>query len=131
MKIKLGALKTIIEGLEVLATKELPVKNAYWIGKTISKLGSEFRDCEAARNKLCLKHCAKDDKGNPVLEGEDETKKFNIPNMDAFTAELAELWNMEIEVEFKPIPVEHLEGVKIDSITMMKLDGFIDLGEGE
>ena len=35
------------------------------------------------------------------------------------------LWDIEIDVNFPPIPIEQLDGIKINAATMAKLDGFI------
>jgi len=127
MKIKLGDLKVAMEGFQVLAEKDLPVKIAYWVGKTIKKLGSEFRDLEEGRQKLCVKHCKKDEAKNPVLKTDEAGKQiYNIPNMEAFNVELMELYNMEVDINFNPIPLDQIADVKIDSLTMMKLEKFIE-----
>ncbi|MFH1616468.1 MAG: hypothetical protein ABIG61_15445 [Planctomycetota bacterium] len=126
MKIKLGDLKVAMEGFQVLAEKDLPVKIAYWVGKTINKIGSEFRDLEEGRQKLCVKHCKKDEAKNPVLKTDEAGKQtYDIPNMEAFNVELMELYNMEVEINFNPISLDQIADVTIDSITMMKLDKFI------
>jgi hypothetical protein len=129
IKVQLGELKSIIEGLQVLAAKDLPIKQAYWIGKTIPKLMKEFRDVEEARNKLCLKHCKKDAEEKPITKEKNGNKVYDMGDEDAFNKELEELWDMELDIEFTPIPIEKLEGVKIDTATMIKIDKFIVMEE--
>ena len=130
IKVQLGDLKKTIEGLQVLAGKELPIKTAYWVGKTIPKLVKEFQEVEANRNKLCIKHSKKDANGEPMTKEENGNKVFDMVDPEAFNKELYELWSMEIEVKFTPIPIEQLDGIKIDTGTMLKLDKFI-VGETE
>lgn len=129
MKVKLGNLKSIIEGLSVLASERLPIKHAYWIGKVLSKLTKEFQEAEKSRYALCVKHCKKDAQGNPVTRIENENKVYDMVDPDAFVQELNELWGLEIDVKFLPIPLEQLEGIKIDTATILKLDGFIVMEE--
>ena len=126
MKIKLGDLKVAMEGFQVLAEKDLPVKIAYWVGKTINKLGSEFKDLEAGRIKLCTKHCKKDEGGKPVQKKDEAGNlTYEIQDMGAFNTELMELFNMEVDINFNPIKLDQIADIKIDSVTMMKLDKFI------
>ncbi len=131
MKVKLGNLKNIIDGLSVLAAKELPIKHAYWIGKTLSKLIKEFQDAESSRYKLCMKHCKKDDFGLPVTKMDGQNKVYDMVDPDAFNSELNDLFDLEIDVKFTPIPIEQLEGIKIDTAAMLKLDGLITMKEEE
>lgn len=125
MRVKLGNLKSVIEGLSVLASKELPIKNQYWIGKTLSKLTKEFQAVEAGRYKLCMKYCKKDEKGEPITKIENENKVYDMVDPVAFQNELYELWNVEIDVKFTPIPIEQLEGIKVDRETIINLGDFI------
>lgn len=125
MKVKLGNLKSIIEGLTILSSKEIPIKNQYWINKTLTKLIKEFKEVETSRHKLCMKHCQKDEKGEPVTKEDNGQKVYVMANQEAFNNELFEIWNEEIDIKFTPIPLEQLEGVKVDMPTIMKLDGFI------
>ena len=130
MKVKLGNLKSIIEGLTVLASQQLPIKNQYWIGKTLAKLTKEYQEVETNRYKLCMKHSQKDEKCEPITKEENGQKVYVMSDQEAFNNELFELWNEEIDIKFTPIPLEQLEGVKVDMPTIMKLGGFI-IGEEE
>lgn len=125
MKVKLGDLKNIIDGLGILASKELPIKHSYWISKTIPVLAKEFQNAEANRYKLCIKHCKKDDNGSPITRMDGNNKVYDMIDQEAFNIELADLWNLEIDIKFNPIPIEQLDGIKIDTVTLIKLDGFI------
>lgn len=125
MKVKLGNLRGIIEGLQVLAAKELPIKHAYWIGKTIPILMKEFQDAESNRYKLCIKHCKKDKDGIPVTRIDSQGKVYDMIDPEEFQAELNELWNLEIDVKFTPISIEQLDGVRVDAATLLKLDGLV------
>lgn len=125
MKIKLGNLKNIIEGLTFLASQKLPIKHTYWIGKTLILLTKEFQEVEACRYRLCLEHCKKDGHGNPVTKEENGNKVYEMLDSQAFQKELNDLWNQEFYVKFNPIPIEDLDGVKIDVLTMLKLEDFI------
>jgi hypothetical protein len=126
MKIKLGEIKSSIDGFQVLASKELNIKDAYWIGKTIQKLMSEHKIFEDTRIKLCSKHSKKDDTGKvvPALD-ENKNQVFDLIDPVAFQQEFNELCETEIEINFTPIPIDRLDGVKIDPMTMIKLNKFI------
>ena len=130
MQIKLGDLKVAMEGFQVLAGKNLPVKIAYWVGKTIKEIASEHTDLEESRQKLCMKYCEKDADGKPVLKKDESGKDiFDISDMATFNTELMELFNMEVEINFNPIALDQISDIKIDPVTMMKLDKFIEEGE--
>ena len=126
MKIKLGELKNIIEGMQDIANKDMPATFSYWITKTIPVLIKEHQDVEKSRNDLCMKYCKKDDEGNPVTKkDEHENDVYDIENMDEFNEELVELMNVEIEIKFTPILIDRLENIDISPVTLIKLNKFI------
>lgn len=126
MKIKLGEIKTIIEGMQEIAEKNMPATFSYWITKTIPILINEFKTVEKSRNDLCLRHCNKDDEGKPITKKDDNNQDvYDIINMIDFNKELSELMNEEIEVKFTPITIDRLSNVDISPITLIKLNKFI------
>lgn len=126
MKVKIGELRTLLEGLTVLSEKDLPAKRAYWIGKTINKLSSEYKTAEETRQKLCEQHCKKDEKGEFVTKSDENGNQiYSFIDQDKFNKDIIELWEVEIEIEFKPIPIDDLGDIKIDPMSMLKIDKFI------
>lgn len=124
MKIKVGELKIIGEGLEEILTKEIPIKPAYWLARFLNKLQSEFGAFEKARMHLIDKHVKLDENNKPLFkkdkEGKD-TNRYDIADMDAFQKEFDQLAEEEIEIDFKPIKLADLGDIKIKPINLSKL----------
>lgn len=126
MKIRLGEVRPILEGMQEIAGKNLPATFAYWIGKTIPIITKEFQEAEKARNTLCMKYCNKDDDGKPKVKKDEAGKEvYDIESLEEFNKELSELMNEEIEIKFTPILIDKLSHVDISPIALMKLNKFI------
>lgn len=125
IKIQLGELRGIMEGLNAILAKELSIKPAYWFGKLGKKLHKEFTEFEENRVKLAKKHALKDENGQPVIEN----NKYKFADIESFNAEFKELAETEIEIDFNPVSLEQLGDVKISPIVMMGLEKFIEGAE--
>jgi len=126
MKIKLGEIQSILEGMTDIATKAMPATFSYWITKTLPILGKEFQTVEKSRNDLCMKYCKKDDASKPLLKKDEAGKDvYDIENLQDFNKELSELMNEEIEIKFTPILIDRLSNIDISPVTLMKLNKFI------
>lgn len=119
--IKLGELREIMEGLNEMLDKELPIKTAYWFGKLAKKIQKEYGELEENRMKLVQKHAKKGETGNPIIEND----KFVFANQDSFNAQFLELLETEVQIDFKPIALDRLGDIKLSPIAMIGLEKFL------
>lgn len=92
--------KQIVEslpGLQLLATKDLPVNPSFKIGVAIRHVFDAHADFEKARLKLVEKHREKDAEGKPIEAKEGGLVKLSDP--DAFNKEFDELLSMESDIQ--------------------------------
>jgi len=122
IKIQLGELRNIAEGLNEILTKELPIKPAYWFGKLGKKVHKELAEFEENRVKLIKKYASKDDKGEFIVKD----NKYEFEDKEAFNSEFIELAGTEIEIDFNPISIEQLGDAKITPVIMMALEKFME-----
>ncbi len=119
-KLTLGGLQLCSVPLQSLTQVKLPVKNSYWLNKTIDRIGRELDDYEKLRVDLIKKY-GEEVEGN---EGNFQVKKENVQD---FNKEFIELLNIEIEdFKFTPISLETLEKstVELTSIEIGNLCKF-------
>jgi len=121
MELKLGELPKAIECVNELLQEKLPIKTAYWIGKTLKKLASESQEFEASRQLLINKYGDKDDQGNLIIEN----NEYKLTDKKGFNKEYSELAIIEVEVTFTPVEIESLGEIILKGSTLMAL---IDLG---
>jgi hypothetical protein len=124
IKIKTNEITGILKGLSTLLEQRMPVKLAYWFNKLSQKLISEQRSYEELRIKLCKDYCDKDVDNNPIII---DDRYSGLTDNQEFTEKLAELFNLEIEIDFEPIKIESLESadIKLTGAEMMALDKII------
>lgn len=119
--VKLGDLKNVENIMVRLVNSELPIRTAFQLNVMVEDLDAKLSKLEDFRIGLVKKHGKTDKDGNIQVPPE---------NMDAFTTELREL--MDSDVDFSPvkIPIEVFEDNNIkltikDLNSLMKA-GFID-----
>lgn len=119
--VKLGDLKNV-EGIMVrLVNSELPIRTAFQLNVMIEDLDDKLSKLEEFRVNLVKKH------GNT---GKDGSIQVEPAKMDAFTTELKEL--MDSDVDFTPvkIPIEVFEDnnikLTIKDLNSLMTAGFID-----
>ena len=122
MTIKLGQLNSIIEGLNQLMVEKLPIKIAYSISKVAKKIQAEAKLYEENRIVLIERYCDKNEEGKPIIED-----NHYLINDKAFAREFTELSEMIIDIEFKTISINALEGITISPMTMYVLEMFIEV----
>ena len=122
--VKLGELEGIIKGFGAIQFQKIPVKLAYRISKLIRIIHAEFKSYDELRIKLCTDYCKKDENDKPIIK---DNKYVGLESNLAFLGKLAELQQVEVEVEFEPIPLELLEaeGVSITVSEVLILEKFI------
>lgn len=125
MKIKLFNLSAIIEALNQIIEKDIPIKLSYKLSKLYKTLAAEFQQYEESRIQLINKYGEKKDGELDIKQ--DGTATIKADNMPKFQQELNDLANIEAEVSFTPINIEELEsaGIKIAAKYLMALEDFV------
>lgn len=129
MKIKVNEIGNIVEGLNEILQKEIPVKPAYWLARFVNKLDNEIKAFERVRMNLVTQHARKDEDGKLLFVKNDKgenTNQYDIADMVAFQKEFAELAEEELEIDFKPIKLEQLGDIKLKPMTLAKLEKIIE-----
>jgi uncharacterized protein (DUF342 family) len=127
IKIYLGEIDSILTSLDSLVNKELPIKLSYSLSKLIKNLESEYKILMEKRNKLIDKYAERDDKNNFVITNESGRQMTKIKNefIDECQGKLQELFSIEIEIDFEPIPIDLLGDISISPKDLLVLDKFI------
>ncbi|QNO14916.1 hypothetical protein HYG86_09090 [Alkalicella caledoniensis] len=121
IEIRLGELKGILEGLQVLIEKEIPIKVSYRISKMVKKVVEEYNLFEESRQKLLEKHGEKDEKGQLI------SKEGMVVFKDAeeFHKEFHSLSNTDIELDIKSLKLDDLGNITLSPKTLLALDKVI------
>lgn len=127
IKVQLGELRNITEGLNEIGEVKLPIKTAYWIGRIAKKVHSEMETFEKIRLELIKKHALTDTDGQPVIE--DGQYQFG-DNRGEFEKEFMELATEEIEINVNPLKLDQFGGAEVEPTTLLRLDKFIIDEEG-
>lgn len=108
MAITVGALVNGSTALQVLASQPLPGALAFRVSRIVNKLAPELQAYNKARLDIFKKYGDLNTEKNEykLREGED-TEKAN--------AELKDLWEAEVPVEFKPLPLSTLDHIEISA----------------
>ena len=112
MKTKLANVKMMEQSLSKLVDKELNIKVAYKLSKTLKVIGEELSELEEARQKLVKKYSdkTKTDKDSEVSE---QDLKVSKENEQKFFKEYSQLLEEEVEFDVQPISIEKLEDVSL------------------
>jgi len=122
MKIKLKELLEIRPALAKLLSQPMPVKAAYWLGKGVKRLNSEFQDFEDNRLQLIKSM------GESILdkEGKDTGQvQVKADNLPEFNKALEELISIEVKVDIKPVKLGDLKDASLSPLEMASLEKFI------
>ncbi len=107
-RITLGALQLCSSPLQTLASAKLPVKNSYWVAKTLDRIKKELDRSEKLRIELIKKY------GKPTEEN-GETFQVKDECIEDFQTEFKELLDIEVDnFKFTPIPLQVLEKASIE-----------------
>lgn len=118
MKIKLGEVTMIQQGLMTLVNQQLPVKLSYKLGKLIKIVDDEVQEIENKRIELVKKYGVKNE--------EDNTIKVPDDKQDGFMQEYTDLLNLEIDVTFEPISISELpDDLKITPQQLIYLENVV------
>lgn len=123
----LGALThpQFIRALEKLAEKDLPAKSGYWLGRSIAKINSHFKEYEVVRVKALKKYVKLDSKGNfEVGANVGQVIFLDDAAEAAWAKELEELRAQEVDV--MKISFDSLgDKFEIDGGTVASLDEYL------
>jgi hypothetical protein len=112
MKIKLSQIEALNVVLGELLTKELPIKTSYQLSTFLRKdFDTEYKTFNEKRVGICEKYCIKDADNKPVIEK--DSYKFDDENKTPFYNELAQLFEVEVELKWNPIKIEELGNITI------------------
>lgn len=131
MKITLKEISEMQSGLDVILTKELPVKTAYWLARFLDKVRAEIGATEKIRLQLIDKYAKKDKDGKFIFKKDSKGKDlgeydFTKENLEKFGKEYTELSEVEMEIDFKPIKLADLENITIKPIVLVQLKKIIE-----
>lgn len=116
--VKLGDLKNVENIMVRLINSDLPIRTAFQLNILVEDLDAKLARMEEFRINLVKKHGTVDEHGGIQVDPQ---------NMGAFTTELKEL--MESDVEFNPvkIPIEVFEDNDI-KLTVKDLNSLMKVG---
>jgi len=123
MKIKVGEIQGLVEGLKSIIEEKLPAKASYWLARDASKLSRELQTFEQTRLKIVEKYCKRDKKGEPIIDK--ENNQYDMADMVAFQKEFRTIMDEEIEIDLKTIALSELGDVKIKPLDLIKLEKII------
>jgi len=102
----------LMNGLQALINKELPIGTAYKIQSNFKKVADEVQVADNLRQKLIRKYDVE------VLENKIKVKSGKEKE---FNEEMNELFKQESDIELKHIKMNDLEGINIKPSTIMLL----------
>ncbi len=125
-QIKLQELPNIINNLNIIAEKDIPIKLSYKLSKLNKKLQEEQKYYEEQNIKIINKYGEKDDNGELKVNQENNSIPIIMDKIQDFQKEMTELNELEFEVEFDPIKIEEFGSINISPNSILHLvDKFI------
>ena len=128
INVKISDLLNSTEALQKLANKELKARLAWSVSKLLKAADKEISDFNDTRMNLIKKYGEKDESGELITD-EKGNCKIIADNMDAFTDELNELMNTDVEINANKILIDDIGDIEFTPSEMAVLETFIDFGE--
>jgi len=126
LKLKLGELNIVLESLNKLIDKEIPIKTSYKLSKLTKKIIDEYSIYEENRMKLINKYAEKDVDNNIIINKKDNSTTMIGENKINFNKEFTELINIEMELEFEKIKLDDLGEISISPRDLLYLNFLFD-----
>jgi hypothetical protein len=128
INVKLEELVNATEGLKGLSQKQLKARCAYAVGKILKSADAEIQSFNETRMELIKKYGEKDEKGELKTE---ENGNVRIPaeQMEAFSRELRELLDTNVEISANKIKMDDIGEVEFTPAEMAQLENFIEFDE--
>ena len=121
VKIKVGEIRFLINGLKKIIDKELPVRTAYKLSKITQAVNNEFNALEVARGNLIKKYAKKDEK----TEDPRGEIKVDPEKEQEFFKEFATLLEEDVEIDIDTIPLNDLGNISLTTADMLSLQKII------
>lgn len=118
MKVTLETIYVSQNSLTKLINLDLPITTAYKFSRLVKKIREELATFEESRVALVKKYGNKEDTSGTVRVSLDATEEFSN--------ELKKLLEVEIEVDFEPIPLSDLGDIKMSAVDISNLEIFFN-----
>lgn len=128
INVKISDLLNSTEVLQKLANKELKARLAWSVSKLLKAADKEISDFNEARMNLIKKYGEKDESGELITD-EKGNCKITEGSVSAFSVELNELMNTEVEINANKILIDDIGDLEFTPSEMTVLETFIDFGE--
>lgn len=113
--------------LGALMHKQLPVKVSYAISKNVSKIEKELDIYNKERQKLLDKYCVKDEKGENIID-ENNQLKIADKNLESWNKDINELLDIEVDIDIYKFNVNDLlnSNCEMTASELMLIDYMIE-----
>lgn len=128
MKLKLQEINEIIEGLNDINKKEMPMQTAYKFQKNSLRINDEMKTIQDMKDAILEKYRDHDVKDKELEEGKAKLKDEFV---DKYYEDVEELNNIECDLDIAMIEIGELEGVLVSPRTLLALDKIIYQEEAE
>ncbi|MCK5763630.1 MAG: hypothetical protein KAH05_05880 [Clostridiales bacterium] len=117
MKITLAEIKSLEDSLSKIFEKDVDIKVAYRLSSVLKRLSEEMEKLEESRIKLIKKYGTEDE----------ETKSMTVlpEQSQIFIETFNDLMQLEIELDFEPILLDDLDGIKLSAKDILGLSSFL------
>ena len=126
IKVKLSDLLNSTDTLSKLSQKDFKAKLAWSIARLLKSAEAEIQSFNETRMNLIKKYGEKDENGELITDDKGNCK-INNEVVEAFSSELNELMNTEVEINANKIDIKLLEDVDFTPSDMAVLEPFINL----
>ena len=123
MKLMLGELANIIQGISAIVEEKVPIKTSYWLTRNADKMTSELKVFETSRQKLLDTYALKDENGEKILT--EDKQSYKMQDIQKFQIEFSKLAETEIDVDLKTFKLSDFGKVDISVSDMVKLKPII------
>jgi len=123
MKLMLGSLTNIIQGISAIVNEKIPIKTSYWLTRNADKITSEVKFMEKSRQKLLDIHAEKDKDGKIILN--EDKQSYKIKDAKKFQEEFAKLASTEIDIDLKTFKLDDFGKVDISINDLVRLKPII------
>jgi hypothetical protein len=126
IQISFSEIEKLINSLSILTKEKLPVKTAYKLVKLLKKIDEEYKIFIEQRSKIINEYSEKDDKGNIIVNKDNDTNSIPIKNefIKQCELELKELYQISFDIDFSLILIDELGEIKFSMEDLYILDKF-------
>lgn len=125
IKVKILDLLNSVEILRKLSQQDFKAKTAWQIVRLLKAAENEIQGFSEARMNLITKYAEKDENG-ALIKDDNDNVKLVPETMEAFSAEVNELLESEIEINANKLSIEQLENADFTPSEMAMLEPFIE-----